>query len=101
MGNKTTVQGTSSLPEPLTRTNSNGDVYQRHSVVDRQIQEALALYAEELHKRAAIGDDRSPDFLKEETLVYLIRHYHKMRGSPVPQRLVRMLADPLRILDQQ
>ena len=78
MGNKTTVQGTSSLPELLTRTNSNGDAYRRHAAVDRQIQEALALYPEELHKRAAIGDDTSPDFLKEETLVYLIRHYHRV-----------------------
>lgn len=78
MGNKTTAQGTSSLLEPLTRTNSNGDVYRRHAVVDKQIQEAVALYPEELRKRAAIGDDASPDFLKEETLVYLIRHYHKI-----------------------
>ena len=77
MDNGTTAQDASCLPEPLTRTSADGEAYQRHTVVDSQIREALRLYPEELRKRAEIRDDASPDFIKEEALVYLIRHYHK------------------------
>jgi len=56
-------------------------VYQRHTVVDSQIREALRLYPEELRQRAEIRDDASPDFIREEALVYLIRHYHKTENS--------------------
>ena len=77
MDNETTAQDTSCLLEPLTRTNADGEVYQRHTVVDSQIREALRLYPEELRRRSEIRDDAPPDFIKEEALVYLIRHYHK------------------------
>ena len=81
MEHKTIEQDTSCLPEPLTRRNSVGEVYQRQSIVNKQILEALRLDPEELRRRLEVRDKTSPGFLKEESLVYLIRHYHK-EGNP-------------------
>ncbi len=77
MGHVTTEQDTSCLPEPLTRKNADGEVYCRQAAVDRQIQTALGLDSGELRTRSEVTDKASPDFLKEEALVYLIRHYHR------------------------
>ena len=77
MDYETREKDTSCLPEPLTRTNAEGEVYQRQGVVDRQIRDALGLYPEELRRRSELIDSESTDFIKEEALVYLIRHYHK------------------------
>ena len=76
MGHETTRQDTSRLPQPLTRRNADGKVYQRLPAVDRQITEALGLDHEKLRSRLEVHDEASPAFLKEESLVYLIRHYH-------------------------
>ena len=76
MEHETTRQDESCLPQPLTRRNADGQVYQRLSVVDRQISEALGLDDEELRSRLEVHDEESPAFLKEESLVYLIRHHH-------------------------
>ena len=78
MEHETTNQDTACLPEPLTRRNAGGDVYQRLATVDRQIQEVLKLDSEELRRRLEISDEAAPDFLKEESLVYLIRYYRKV-----------------------
>ena len=76
MEHETAIQETSCLPQPLTRRNASGEVYQRLPAVDRQIEEALALDLEELRNRLEVRDKESPAFLKEEALVCLIRHYH-------------------------
>ena len=76
MEHETSRQVESCLPQPLTRRNADGQVYQRLAVVDRQIEEALGLNDEELRSRLAVRDEESPVFLKEESLVYLIRHHH-------------------------
>ena len=91
MDYKTTEQDTSCLPEPLTHTNADGEIYQRQAVVDRQIQEALRLDPEELRRRSEVTDKVSPDFLKEESLVYLIRHYHKVGNRRVMDKLSESL----------
>ena len=65
------------LPEPLTRTNKDGKRYQRLPEVDKQIRMALELDVKDLITRATVSDESSRDFLKEEALVYLIRHYHR------------------------
>ena len=59
----------------------DGEVYQRQAVVDSQIQEALSLEPEDLRRRLDVADKVSPDFLKEESLVYLIRHYHREKNT--------------------
>ena len=51
MEHETAIQETSCLPQPLTRRNASGEVYQRLPAVDRQIEEALALDLEELRNR--------------------------------------------------
>ncbi len=76
MEHETTRQDESCLPHPLTRRNADGQVYQRLAVVDRQISEALGLDDEGLRSRLEVRDEGSPIFLKEEALVYLIRHHH-------------------------
>ena len=82
MNYEITAQDTTSLPEPLTRRNAAGEIYQRQPIVQTQIQEALGLSPEDLRRRSEIGDNTSPEFLKEECLVYLIRHYHKAENQP-------------------
>ena len=76
MEHETAKQHTSCLARPLTRRNTDGQVYQRLAVVDRQINEALGLGDEELRSRLEVRDEESPAFLKEESLVYLIRYHH-------------------------
>lgn len=78
-------------PEPLTHRNSAGEVYQRHPVVEQQIIMAMRLGPDGLRARAALADTTSPDFLREESLVYLIRHFHRA-GQ---QQLVNDLAEVL------
>lgn len=91
MDYETTEQDTSCLPEPLTRKNTDGEIYQRLPVVDRQIQEALRLDPEDLRRRSEVADKESPDFLKEESLVYLIRYYHKEENQRVVNGLSKSL----------
>ena len=77
MNHETTERQGLYFPKPLTRRNTEGEVYQRLGQVDSQIQMALALETRELQARSDITDEASPEFLQEECLVYLIRHYHK------------------------
>ena len=91
MNHETTEQDTLCLPEPLTHTNADGEIYQRQAVVDRQIQEALRLDPEELRRRSEVTDKVSPGFLKEESLVYLSRHYHKAGNRRVVDALSESL----------
>ncbi len=76
MEHETSRQVESCLPQPLTHRNAHGQLYQRLAVVDRQIEGALGLNDEELRSRLIVRDEESPVFLKEESLVYLIRHHH-------------------------
>ncbi len=76
MEHETTRQDEAWGPQPLTRRNTKGQVYQRLAVVDRQISEALGLDDEELRSRLEVRDEKSTGFLKEESLAYLIRHHH-------------------------
>ena len=60
MEHKTTRQVKSCLPQPLTRRNADGQVYQRLAVVDRQIEEALGIDVGDLRSRLEIRDPASP-----------------------------------------
>ncbi|MYK60991.1 MAG: hypothetical protein F4034_03280 [Chloroflexi bacterium] len=64
-------------PEPLTRCNRDGEVYRRNPAVDKQIREILRLDADGIIERTRFRDEASSKYVKEETLVYLIRHFHK------------------------
>jgi len=65
------------LLEPLTRRNRAGKLYLRESDVERQILTSLPVSCEELRRRTEISDRGSADYLTEECLVYLVRHYHR------------------------
>ena len=79
------------LPEPLTHTNRDGKRYQRLPEVDRQIRAALELEVEDLIARARVSDESSPDFLKEEALVYLIRHHRRENNHHAVNDLTEVL----------
>lgn len=79
------------LPVPLTRANKDGKRYKRLPEVDNQIWMALDLEPEELVIRATVSDKSSPDFLKEEALVYLIRHYHREEDRGIVAALTEVL----------
>ncbi|MCL4239730.1 MAG: hypothetical protein KJ048_00105 [Dehalococcoidia bacterium] len=64
--------------EPLTHRNADDELYQRNSAVEQQIAAALALRPEPLLERVTIADAEGDEYLQEECLVYLIRHYHRM-----------------------
>ena len=91
MGYETTEQNSSRLPQPLTHRNAAGEVYQRLTAVDRQIQEALSLDYEELRGRLEVCDKASLAFLKEESLVYLIRHFHRAGNQEFVNHLAKCL----------
>jgi DNA-directed RNA polymerase specialized sigma24 family protein len=77
---------------PLTRSSSTtGATYSRDPGVEAQIEEALNLQPEELLEKASAGNTRDGAYLKEETLVYLIREHHR-KGE---RRLVEGLAEAL------
>jgi DNA-directed RNA polymerase specialized sigma24 family protein len=78
-------------PEALTRRNTAGELYRREPDVEQQICAARTLGAAALQARAAISDRTSADYLKEEGLVYLIRHYHAAGEA----RLVSDLSEAL------
>ncbi len=76
-GTERHIQEAGATIEPLTRRNAEGTVYRRVADVERQIAVALRLPANRLRERAAVSDQTDPEYLKEECLVYLIRHYHR------------------------
>ena len=61
------------LPTPLTHRNKQGEVYSRTDVVQRQIQSTIRQDWEAVANRATVSDDASPQYLQEESLVYLVR----------------------------
>ncbi len=91
MGHESTRQDAPRQLQPLTRCNAEGNVYQRLAVVDSQIQEALGLDHVGLRNRLEIRDEDSPDFLKEESLAYLIRHYHEAGNREIVNDLAEGL----------
>ena len=74
-----TEEDLSVMLEPLTRRNADGEAYQRSATVENQIQDALKLAPEELRRRLQETHEPSPDYVKEESLVYLIRHFRQAK----------------------
>jgi DNA-directed RNA polymerase specialized sigma24 family protein len=68
---------------PLTRRRPDGTPLQRSPQVEAQIVGALALSPDELIQRAALRDSQTTEYLQEETLVYLIRAFHRFGDSRV------------------
>lgn len=72
---------------PLTRRRSDGVPLQRSPHVEAQIVVALALAPQELIPRATLKDSQATDYLQEETLVYVIRAYHRLGDRVVVNAL--------------
>src|SRR4051794_8512832 len=75
----------------LTRRTTDGRAYTRSSKVEAQITEALALDCPELRRRAAIADSKSPEHIKEEALVYLLRERHRISDLEMSNVLAEAL----------
>jgi hypothetical protein len=67
--------------------------YERAPEVIRQIEEALDMSQSLLRERALISSYKMPEYLQEETLVYLIREHQHRRDD----KMVNFLAGVLRI----
>src|SRR5918911_287585 len=62
---------------PLTHRGTDGCVLTRPPEVEAQIVSTLGLDRQELRRRAAIVDQAHPDYLKDETVVYLLRESYR------------------------
>jgi hypothetical protein len=76
---------------PLTRTNLDGDLYQRLEAVETQINEALKLNSVALIERAKISDEKTPEFVQEECLVALIRAALLSKADRLAHSLIEVL----------
>jgi DNA-directed RNA polymerase specialized sigma24 family protein len=77
--------------EPLTRTNTSGEVYKRNSAVERQVLDALSFSDDDLLLRAGINDSTAAGYLQEEALVYLIRTSFQRRNQVLYNKLAEIL----------
>lgn len=78
---------------PLTRLcRESGEVYRRDSTIERQIKAALCLVPETLLTHATIADIEAADYLKEESLIYLIRDHLRQGRQEVAGKLCEILA---------
>jgi DNA-directed RNA polymerase specialized sigma24 family protein len=75
----------------LTHRNRDGVPYRRDDAVDTQIERALALAPTPLIAQAGVRDYRSPAFLQEECLVYLIREYRSRGDTATVEALCEAL----------
>ena len=61
------------MVRPLTKRTSTGDLYRRPTDVERHIDAALAQDKSIIRRRVAVADQKSPDYLKSECLVHMLR----------------------------
>lgn len=61
------------MVRPLTKHKKNGDLYVRPSAVEAHIAEALCQDEATLERRLLVTDKSSPEYLRSECLVHLIR----------------------------
>lgn len=78
-------------PKPLTHLNEKGEAYTRTAEVEEQIKSALLLEWPALIARASISDMSSPDFMKEEALIYFIRDALSRNEKDALRNLFRIL----------
>ncbi|MEP0548098.1 MAG: hypothetical protein ABJF88_14275 [Rhodothermales bacterium] len=71
-----TLASATEKPPPLRLPPLTRNDYRRSAEVEGQIRAALTLSRPLLRQRVAIRDSDASDFLQEEALVFLIRHYH-------------------------
>lgn len=81
---------------PLTRRDGAGVVYHRPDEVERQIAVALTLAAAALLARAKVRDYRADGYLKDETLVYLVREFHRDSRDALVSELATILVERCR-----
>jgi hypothetical protein len=68
--------GVATKVPPLTRRTQEGVLYRRSAEVSAQIETALELDRKRLLDWAAVADYTSEQYLRTESLVFLIRHFH-------------------------
>lgn len=83
----TPIPNPSPAVKPLSRRGKSGEMYKRESQVETQIKSALALQPDELLQRAALDQPKDSVYLQEESLIYLIRAYHKVGNRVMVENL--------------
>lgn len=80
-------------PEPLTRCNKDGAVYTRAPGTERELTHLLQLPPEAVAVRTAVVLQEDPEYISEESLVYLVRHYLRRNDTSalnnVAERLIQ------------
>lgn len=88
---KTTSEEDPPPTTPLTHSQRDGSPMIRPIEIERQIAAVIALNPSEISLLVANYDKDSPDYVKEETLVYLIREFHRFGEEDLVNRLVEVL----------
>lgn len=83
---------------PLTKLDSSGEPLTRQPEIEAQIISILALDKHELLRRVAIGSQQSPDYLREETLIYLLREANAARDFETENAVSKVLRERTRNL---
>jgi hypothetical protein len=78
---------------PLTRCGKDGHVLVRSIEVELQIAAALKLDPAVLRQRVRVTNRENPTFLKEETLVYLLREHHRAGDVALCHELAAVLLE--------
>jgi len=76
---------------PLVHRGKDGQVLTRSDVVEAQIADVLTLDPLELRRRLTIRRDDEAGYIKEETLVHLLREYHRRGDGEVDNAVAEVL----------
>lgn len=82
--------------EPLTRKARSGRVYNRRAEVEVQIKDILRLAPDDLFERLEVIDFNDANYVKNESLAFLIRYHRKLGDDEMIDRLVKILMNRLK-----
>lgn len=79
------------MVRPLSRRDAGGEYYRRPPAIETQIERALAEDTSTIERRLAATDRTSPDHLRSETLVHLMRDLLRRREERLAGLVLRVL----------
>ena len=79
------------MTQPLRKRDSSGKLYERPAEIEAAIDIAIQQDLERLKKRGAVSDKKSPEFLRSECLVHLIRSARRQGNDEIVNALLAIL----------